>query len=158
MTRPTRFTRLDRENYETLFAYAASSVSRRVRPDSAHRHHADEGQGIPRSRARRVTTAEAPVDRSAHESADAPSLARRSSTQRQGAMIRACRHARPGDAAARQHHAVVVGAGDSDFATTSPARVTVLRRRSWRRCCGRLAGSRRRGGGARTTSGEAASG
>jgi len=83
MTRPTRFTRLDRENYETLFAYAASSESRRVRPESAHRHHAGEGQGIPRSRARRVTTAEAPVDRSAHESANAPSLARRSSTQRQ---------------------------------------------------------------------------
>jgi hypothetical protein len=89
-------TRLDRENYETLFAYAAFLgepqeyvlnqlvdtvlakdkeflVWREGHPGS---HAPRPVARRPRSRSRRVTSVEAAVDRSAHEASTAPAVAR----------------------------------------------------------------------------------
>ena len=89
-------TRLDHENNETLYAYAqfigesaeyvlnqlVDTVLAKDKEFLAWReahpgsHAPRPAARRPRSRARRVTPAEAPVDRSAHESANAPALAR----------------------------------------------------------------------------------
>ena len=89
-------TRLDRENYETLFAYAAFLGEpheyvlnqlidtvlakdkeflawREAHPGSHEPHPAVRR---PRSRTRRVTSTELPVDRLAHEPSNAPVVAR----------------------------------------------------------------------------------
>lgn len=89
-------TRLDRENYETLFAYSAflgeppeyvlnqlidtvlakdkDFLSWREAHPGSHAPRPEARR--PRRRTRRVGGAEASVDRSAHESANAPALAR----------------------------------------------------------------------------------
>ena len=89
-------TRLDRENYETLFAYAAflgeppeyvlnqliDTVLAKDKEFLAWREahpgsHAPRAAARrPRNRARRVSSAELAVDRSAHDTANAPALAR----------------------------------------------------------------------------------
>jgi hypothetical protein len=89
-------TRLDRENCETLFAYAAflgeppeyvlnqliDTVLAKDRDFLAWReahpgsHTPRPALRRPRSRARRVAVAEVPADRSAHEPANAPAPAR----------------------------------------------------------------------------------
>jgi hypothetical protein len=89
-------TRLDRENYETLFAYAAflgepqeyvlnqlvDTVLAKDKEFLAWReahpgsHAPRPAARRPRTRARRVTGADAPVDRSVHEPSTAPAVAR----------------------------------------------------------------------------------
>lgn len=89
-------TRLDRENYETLFAYAAflgepheyvlnqlvDTVLAKDKEFLAWReahpasHAPRPATRRPRGRTRRVTSADAPGDRSVHEPSSAPAVAR----------------------------------------------------------------------------------